>query len=129
MYLLTAACATVDPFLPCFVLGCYQEATIGAVHSHRGRVQACPDHHPARTGQARLLGRIEAPEAVQDATPQAPTMSSAELLAALMKEVVRLSSLGDSPSSTEDTRPDGGTKATLRKPRPTRPSGGIALAQ
>jgi hypothetical protein len=58
----------VSPFLPCYVLGCRDEAVVGRLHQVRGRVDACPSHDPAKHGYARSFG-VPAPIAV----PEPPT--------------------------------------------------------
>jgi hypothetical protein len=47
-------------------------------------------------------------------------MSKDALIAAMFATLVKL-------VNSDDSKPDGGTKAKLARPKPTKPSGGVAL--
>jgi hypothetical protein len=117
---------TVDAFLSCYCIGCYDEAQVGRLHKQFGPVDACQRHDPERFSQTRAFGvepvvePQDSPEGQTDGDEAAPK-SNEEIIAELFKQIVRLTQQGDSG-------PGGGGKgAKLRKPKPTRPSGGITL--
>lgn len=47
----------------CYVRGCHQPATVGAIHKLFGRVASCAGHYPDRVGYARPISGEARPEA------------------------------------------------------------------
>lgn len=108
----------------CYVTGCPSDAVVGRRHRLYGCVDACQRHDPEYVGYARPFHEIVAPAPAQravEATSQSSTpMSKDALIAAMFATLVKL-------VNSDDSKPDGGTKAKLARPKPTKPSGGVAL--
>lgn len=104
---------------PCYCRGCYQPSVVQRVHKVFGAVCACESHDPARHGYVKAEAEIVAPavtEPVVAASQDAEASPSREsLIASMLAEIIRL-------SGTD--RPDGGKKARLKPPPPTKPPSG-----
>jgi hypothetical protein len=107
-------------FSRCYVLGCRANAALGRLHKIYGPVDCCSGHDPETVGQARPFGVakpvVEAP-VVEDPAGESE-MTREQVIVAMLTELVGMVKPGD---------PDGGKKAKLKKPKPTKPSSGVGL--
>lgn len=112
-------------FCKCYVDGCYRSAHVGRIHKLSGPVDACDSHDPEKVGYALPFSVLHQQPAEEQAAPEAapadePQPTTEELIAGMLKEIIRLSQNGGG-----DGGPGKGAK--LQKPKPQLPPGGVAL--
>ena len=134
--LLSALTAT-EPFITCYVDGCYKPVVVGRRHKVYGHVDACAGHDPDRHGyalpfwpappsQAPVLlpfaeDAVESPSRSADAK----RFETLALVARGLAELFNIEVPGDTPRrSTDDGEGGGGRPAPLVPPTPNLPPSG-----